>query len=104
MLDLPQQYQDAICCIAQDCFHSPVEILAYGSRVNGDNHEGSDLDVVIRTPDGTRLPWGEMARFKEALYESNIPILVQAFDWGGLPESFNRSILKKHELLFSTVR
>ncbi|MFN5236631.1 MAG: nucleotidyltransferase domain-containing protein [Bacteroidota bacterium] len=26
------------------------EVWAYGSRVNGDAHEGSDLDLVIRTP------------------------------------------------------
>ena len=28
----------------------PFEVWAYGSRVNGRAHEGSDLDLVIRSP------------------------------------------------------
>lgn len=32
------------------------EVWAYGSRVNGDAHEGSDLDLVIRTPDLRKMP------------------------------------------------
>ena len=30
---------------------TPMEIWAYGSRVNGTVHSGSDLDLVARTPD-----------------------------------------------------
>ncbi|WP_394370317.1 nucleotidyltransferase domain-containing protein [Pedobacter segetis] len=32
-----------------------MQVWAYGSRVNGDAHVGSDLDLVIRTPDLKRL-------------------------------------------------
>ena len=28
-----------------------VEVWAYGSRVNGRSHYGSDLDLVLRSPD-----------------------------------------------------
>ena len=31
--------------------HLPgVEVWAYGSRVNGRSHDGSDLDLVLRSP------------------------------------------------------
>jgi uncharacterized protein len=31
--------------------HAPeAEVWAYGSRVNGRGHEGSDLDLVVRSP------------------------------------------------------
>ena len=33
------------------CEHLPdVEVWAYGSRVNGQSHDGSDLDLVLRGP------------------------------------------------------
>ncbi len=32
------------------------EVWAYGSRVNGKAHQGSDLDLVIRTPNLQTLP------------------------------------------------
>jgi predicted nucleotidyltransferase len=34
----------------------PIEVWAYGSRVNGSAHEGSDLDLVIRTSIAQKLP------------------------------------------------
>ena len=33
----------------------PVEVIAYGSRVNGTAHEASDLDLVIRTQNHAQL-------------------------------------------------
>ncbi|MCC7431655.1 nucleotidyltransferase domain-containing protein, partial [bacterium] len=34
----------------------PFEVWAYGSRVNGLAHSGSDLDLVIRGKDLEKLP------------------------------------------------
>ncbi len=34
----------------------PIEVWAYGSRVNGAAHEGSDLDLVIRGPNLAPIP------------------------------------------------
>jgi len=79
----------------------PIEVWAYGSRVNGDAHEGSDLDLVIRTPDLQKMPVEIFVALKEKIQESNIPIVVELFDWARLPESFHKSILAKHEVLFS---
>ena len=80
-----------------------IEVWAYGSRVNGDAHEGSDLDLVIRTPSLEKLPLDILLDLKEKIQESNIPIVVELFDWARLPEIFHKNILAKHEILFSNM-
>ena len=80
---------------------SSIEVWAYGSRVNGTAHEGSDLDLVIRTPNLEKLPIDTFLEIKEKITESNIPILVDVFDWARLPESFHQNIESHHKLLFS---
>jgi len=79
----------------------PVEVWAYGSRVNGTAHEGSDLDLVIRTSGSKKLPIDVLMNLKEKIRESNIPILVELFDWERIPESFHRNIEARHEVLFN---
>ena len=36
--------REAISQIARESFSTPIEIWAYGSRVNGHAHQASDLD------------------------------------------------------------
>ena len=76
--------------------HVPdAEVWAYGSRVNGESHEGSDLDLVVRGP--ALKPLGvEFIDLVEALQESNIPILVQAHDWANLPDGFHTEIKRDY--------
>ncbi|NDC41802.1 MAG: nucleotidyltransferase domain-containing protein [Chitinophagia bacterium] len=76
-------------------------VWAYGSRVNGDAHEASDLDLVIRTPDLTPLPAQLYASLCEQIRDSNIPILVQLHDWARLPGTFHERILDSNEVLFA---
>ncbi len=73
-----------------------VKAWAYGSRVNGDAHDTSDLDIVLRANDLSKIPVLALERFLEALRESNIPILVEARDWARLPESFHEEILRNY--------
>ena len=80
--------------------HLPgVTAWAYGSRVNGDAHDASDLDIVLRSSDLDKIPFEELERFQEAVRESNIPILIEARDWARLPESFHREILRNYVVL-----
>ena len=80
--------------------HLPgVEVWAYGSRVNGRSHDGSDLDLVLRGPDLARIDTSRLIDFTEALRDSTIPFLVEAHDWAGLPESFHREIERNHVVL-----
>lgn len=103
MINLRKQDRENICRIAENSFKEPLEIWAYGSRVNGDSHNASDLDLVIRSAGLKPLNWRELLDFQEQLRESNIPILVQVFDWAKLPERFRANILQKHEVLFSNL-
>ena len=73
-----------------------VEVWAYGSRVNGRSHDGSDLDLVLRGPSLKEIPINSLVDFEEALRESNIPFLVEARDWARLPERFHRNIEREY--------
>jgi DNA polymerase sigma len=72
-----------------------AEVWAYGSRVNQTAHETSDLDLVIRHPRRLDLPLKNLHRLREALSESNLPILVEVLDWARIPENFRREIQRQ---------
>ncbi len=77
--------------------HLPdVEVWAYGSRVDGRSHEGSDLDLVLRGPGLNKIPFRKLMDFEEALQDSCIPIIVEARDWAQLPERFHREIERQY--------
>ena len=67
--------------LAKKTLKTPSQIWAYGSRVNGDAHDTSDLDLVIVSDDEKKLNIDEFMNFKESLKESNIPIFIQVMDW-----------------------
>ncbi|MBP7477446.1 MAG: nucleotidyltransferase domain-containing protein [Chitinophagales bacterium] len=79
----------------------PMEVWAYGSRINGTAHEGSDLDLVIRSKNLKPFPLSVYSAICEKIKDSNIPILVELRDWAMLPESFHRNISMKYEVLYS---
>ncbi len=74
-----------------------AEIWAYGSRLNGRAHDGSDLDLTIKSFNSE----GKMLyELKELLSESNIPFLVDINMFDTLPESFKEEILKNYVKIF----
>lgn len=80
--------------------HLPdVEAWAYGSRVSGESHDGSDLDLVLRAPDLEPVDGSALVAFLDALRDSTIPFLVEARDWARLPESFHREIEREYVVL-----
>ncbi|MCY3951863.1 MAG: nucleotidyltransferase domain-containing protein [bacterium] len=80
--------------------HLPeVEVWAYGSRVNGKSHGGSDLDLVLRGPKLSPLDIDRLIDFYEAVDASTIPFLVEARDWTRIPDSFHESILQNYIVL-----
>lgn len=81
----------------------PFEVWAYGSRVNGEAHAGSDLDLVIRSHDLQKLPIDVLLDIKDKIQQSNIPIVVELFDWARLPQSFQRNIEAQHEVLYTNL-
>lgn len=99
-LHLPFRYRQEIELLLRK--HAPgVEVWAYGSRVTGQSHSGSDLDLVLRGPGLAPIPSDTLRALKNALHDSNIPILVEAQDWARLPESFHREIEREYVPLIS---
>lgn len=80
--------------------HVPdAEVWAYGSRVNGTGHEGSDLDLVLRNPSKLQTPVPGRAALLTALKDSNLTMLVDVFDWASLPENFQRNIERQYVVI-----
>lgn len=73
-----------------------VEAWAYGSRVNGKGHEGSDLDLALRGPGLRPIPLDAISGLRDALSDSTIPFLVEARDWARMPERFHDEIERIH--------
>jgi uncharacterized protein len=77
--------------------HLPhAEVWAYGSRVNGDCHEASDLDLVVRNPLAPDEALPDLPDLKDALVESNLPIRVDVVDWARIPAAFRREIARAY--------
>lgn len=86
-----RQLQAILRIYVPDC-----EVWAYGSRVTGKGHEGSDLDLVVRQPQALTEPCGHLADLREALQNSNLPILIDTHDWANLPPGFHAEIAVAH--------
>ena len=99
-LHLQQRHRLVVEGLAQD--HLPgVDVWAYGSRVNGQSHAGSDLDLVLRGPTLAEIPSLQLGAFCEALQESTLPFLVEARDWARLPDRFHAEIQRNYVALAS---
>lgn len=80
--------------------HVPeAEVFAYGSRVNGTCHDGSDLDLLVRNPNDPAQPLSGVTALREALSESNLPILVDVMDWARIPDNFRNEINQSPKIL-----
>lgn len=81
-------------------YHLPeVSAWAYGSRVNGEAHAASDLDIVLRSPNLSPIPLDKLQKFTQSLQDSNIPLVIEARDWARLPERFHGEILRNYVIL-----
>jgi len=90
-LHLPARY----LTIVQDILRRylpQAEVWAYGSRVNGDHYDASDLDLVARRPDDLTRRQPDLDEVAAAFSDSDLPILVQIVDWARIPLSFREEI------------
>ncbi len=76
-----------------------AEVSAYGNRVQGTAHEGSDWDLVLRNPANPKAPQRNLTTLAAAFAESNLPILVDIIDWARIPETFRQEIERAHAAL-----
>jgi uncharacterized protein len=99
MLDLPDAYLTQLRGVFAE--HAPeYEVLAYGSRVSGKGHATSDLDLVVRHPRHPERECAAMPVLREALRESDLPVLVEVLDWANIPETFRQEIACAHARIF----
>ena len=71
-----------------------AEIWVYGSRLNGESHEGSDLDLIVKNFNDDTL---NLAELKRRLNNSNVPFLIDINEFDRLPQSFQEEILKNYK-------
>ncbi len=76
-----------------------AEIWAYGSRISGEAHEASDLDLVVKSFNDSSKNIYEL---KELVNNSDIPIIVDILDYNNIPESFQKEIEKNYIVIFGS--
>lgn len=80
-----------------DNYCPQAEIWAYGSRIKGEAHVGSDLDLVVKNFHSDKAKLFEL---KELITESNIPFLVDINEYNLLPKSFQEEIKKDYVIIY----
>ena len=65
---------------------SECQVYAFGSRVQGTNHQWSDLDLNIEGKDPVS------SELKEALSESDLPISVDIVDSCSITPAFKKTL------------
>lgn len=93
MIDLKPEYLEEVKRIliehAADC-----EVVAFGSRVNGQAIKHSDLDLVLVGKE--KLDWQVVEKIKDAFADSNLPFMVDIIDWAATKENFRRIIREEY--------
>ena len=86
--------------ILKDIFDSlcpNCAILAYGSRIKNEAHDGSDLDLAIINNFGDY----NISEIQEEIKNSNLPFLVDIFEFSALPQNFQDEILKENVVIYN---
>lgn len=90
-LELPTRYLKTLQALLAQ-WVPQAEVWAYGSRVTGGAHEGSDLDLVLRNPADLNEVVEGWLDLKDALQNSLLPILVEVHLWPYLSKAFHDNI------------
>lgn len=67
-------------------------VILFGSRVIGNTHEHSDLDIAIK--DEKRLSWNKISDLREAFENSTFPFRIDFLDYNMVSSEFQRIIDK----------
>jgi predicted nucleotidyltransferase len=96
MIDLDQRYLTLIKVILAE--HVPqCEVRVFGSRVNGSASKFSDLDLA--RCGNEKISGEQLESLKDALSESDLPIMVDVVDWHAISETFQNIISKQYEVI-----
>ena len=96
MIDAPEEWLNIVRGILKT--HAPdIEVKAFGSRVDGNPKQHSDLDIVLMSDQ--EVASQQMAILKEAFEESDLPIKIDVVDWMTISDLFKKIIEEKCEVL-----
>jgi len=98
-LFLDVKYLAEVIRIIKDAYPL-AEVWAYGSRAYGNEktaHNGSDLDLCVKD---FGCENGDVMWLRELFTESDLPFLVDIFEYDRLPLSFQKEINKKHLVIY----
>ena len=70
-----------------------AKFWAYGSRIKGNAHSGSDLDLVVKSFNSENA---KLSDLRQLVHDSNIPFLVDINEFDKLPKSFREEIEKNY--------
>lgn len=73
------------------------EARAFGSRVTGRAHDGSDLDLMVSGYDQGEI---DLPGLTSAFQESYLPFKVDVFDRKYLPKTMLDNILQENEVVY----
>lgn len=97
-LDLPPRHLSTLRELLAR--HVPdAEVWAYGSRISGTGHEGSDLDLVLRYAPEQHSDVAGWCELRQALQDSHLPMLVEVHLWSRLPPAFQHEIERAYAVL-----
>ncbi len=95
-LFIKQEHLDMLMAIFMQYCPDAV-IWAYGSRLGGDAHDGSDLDLAVKTFGDKKCT---LAELKALLNNSNIPFLIDILEFDKIPEAFQKEIKKNYIVIY----
>ncbi len=78
-------------------YASNFEVLIFGSRVNGNTHKHSDLDIALRGPDKIDLLL--LAEIKDEFQDSDLSFRVDIIDFNRISSEFQTIILSNSSIL-----
>jgi type I restriction enzyme S subunit len=92
-IDITEKQEDTIKTLFSRYLPN-TKVWVYGSRINGNSNENSDLDVAVFSSDEQMAC---LAELREKL-ENNflLPFRVDLHIWEHVPENFKANILSNH--------
>ena len=76
-----------------------AEVWIFGSRARGDHHRYSDIDILYKLKDGSKLPSGFIYDLKTQIEEARIPYKVDLVNDADFAESYRTSLEKDKKIL-----
>ncbi len=91
MIDLKNDELLKIKCVLRALLNNEIVII-FGSRIQGNSHEHSDLDLAIKGTE--KLSLNLLSEVREVFEESNLIFRVDILDYHRVDQGFQKIILE----------